>query len=585
MLQIKYGFNTFDELKGVVAEIKENEMYGSARGILLQLNNPKTDADDDLYVEYIRKNLDRACLTGLTCANIADDKYDISHRPIELNVTYFEKTTLLELSFDMSESTGFDAGRIIDSGLFVVPQARCIMLNYSCNSNIVHTFIDEFSHHELPVFGAKAGRSIRALNTAKVYGDKAYSNGIVAIIFISDSLRLFMDNCLGFKEIGLLMRVTGTEGDNTITTIDGKPATEVYHKYLNVTPNKYFVQNVCEFPFIFSKGECSVARVPSGYGENGEIVFTSDVTKGDFFRLSYGDPDNLFHVIENSVMGLKKFEPEAVFLFECGNRVRFLKSHAQREISCFTDYAPFASTAVGYAEMFLVNGGGGVLNSALVAVGFSEKDGNDDIIRPCVTEKEVAFEKEEREYIPFVERILRFLERTSEELQEANNELGKVAYTDRLTKIYNRWELEHKLDETIQICGNGETPAGIIFMDIDHFKNINDTYGHDVGDLVLRATVNLIKDELYEGRIFGRWGGEEFICILPNADAKETAAFAEFIRKKIDENCFVTARHVTMSFGVTQFCPGDDPESFVKRADEAFYEAKETGRNKVVIKI
>ena len=264
MLQIKYGFNTFDELKGVVAEIKENEMYGSARGILLQLNNPKTDADDDLYVEYIRENLDRACLTGLTCANIADDKYDISHRPIELNVTYFEKTTLLELSFDMSESTGFDAGRIIDSGLFVVPQARCIMLNYSCNSNIIHTFTDEFSHHELPVFGAKAGRSIRALNTAKVYGDKAYSNGIVAIIFISDSLRLFMDNCLGFKEIGLLMRVTGTEGDNTITTIDGKPATEVYHKYLNVTPNKYFVQNVCEFPFIFSKGECSVARVPSG---------------------------------------------------------------------------------------------------------------------------------------------------------------------------------------------------------------------------------------------------------------------------------------------------------------------------------
>ncbi|MCR4777390.1 MAG: GGDEF domain-containing protein, partial [Lachnospiraceae bacterium] len=148
-----------------------------------------------------------------------------------------------------------------------------------------------------------------------------------------------------------------------------------------------------------------------------------------------------------------------------------------------------------------------------------------------------------------------------------------------------RWELEHKLDETIQICGNGETPAGIIFMDIDHFKNINDTYGHDVGDLVLRATVNLIKDELYEGRIFGRWGGEEFICILPNADAKETAAFAEFIRKKIDENCFVTARHVTMSFGVTQFRPGDDPESFVKRADEALYEAKETGRNKVVIKI
>ncbi len=585
MIQRKYFFHEFGELETIVTQIKDSPEYTSSRGVLIQLNNPKTDADDDLYVEYIRENLDRACLTGITCANIADDKYDISHRPIELNVTYFEKTTLLELSFDMNESTGFDAGRTIDSGLFVVPQARCIMLNYSCNSNIIHTFTDEFSHHELPVFGAKAGRSIRALNTAKVYGDKAYPNGIVAIIFISDSLRLFMDNCLGFKEIGKKMRITGTEDDNIVTTIDGKPAVEVYHKYLNVTPNNYFVQNVCEFPLVFGKGECMLARVPSGCGKNGEIIFTADVNKGDSFRLSYGDPDNLFKVVEHSVNGLKEFEPEAVLLFECGNRVRFLKNMAQREISCFMDYAPQAATSVGYAEVFIMGSMGGVLNSALVAVGLSEDDGIENMIRPCVKEDKSDEKEDEREYIPFTERILHFLEKMSEELQESNKELGKVAYTDRLTKIYNRWELEHKLDETIQICGNGETPAGIIFMDIDHFKNINDTYGHDVGDLVLRATVNLIKDELYEGRIFGRWGGEEFICILPNADAKETAAFAEFIRKKIDENCFVTARHVTMSFGVTQFRPGDDPESFVKRADEALYEAKETGRNKVVIKI
>ena len=167
-------------------------------------------------------------------------------------------------------------------------------------------------------------------------------------------------------------------------------------------------------------------------------------------------------------------------------------------------------------------------------------------------------------------------------MDNLNKELGKVAYTDQLTKIYNRWELERKIEEALELTNQGMS-YGLFFIDIDHFKQVNDTYGHDVGDAVLLSVVNIIKESLNEGHIFGRWGGEEFVYIIPDVDEKTAVEFAESIRKKIDEICFVTVKHITISLGVTLAKPNDTIASFVKRADDAVYEAKENGRNQVKI--
>lgn len=440
MLQKKYVFHTFDELEVIADKITASNDYKNATGILMQLYNPKIDADDEKIIAYIHAVCEKACLTGLTSANIADQEFDIKDHPLELNVTYFQKTRLVALDFDMNQETGFVAGRILNDKLADIYDARCILVCYSCGSAVINSFLNEFSHHKLPLFGAKAGRSIRALNQALVYGRSVRANGITAIIFAGENLRLYMDNCLGFKEIGVEMLVTKIEGDNIIKEIDHHPATEVYSKYLKVKPNQYFVHNVCEFPLILSRNGCILARVPSAYGEDGSVHFTADVEKGERFRLSYGNPDNLFNIIYQSVQNLKKFKPEAVFLFECGNRVRFLKDQADREPDKFREYSPELSVAVGYAELFFTPTGGGTLNSALVAVGLTEDASSRNEIRSCirVTEENTGPEKAENEVIPFVDRILHFLETTSLELDQLNKELGKIAYTDRLTRIYNR---------------------------------------------------------------------------------------------------------------------------------------------------
>lgn len=141
--------------------------------------------------------------------------------------------------------------------------------------------------------------------------------------------------------------------------------------------------------------------------------------------------------------------------------------------------------------------------------------GEDVIIESRYTPKcyEEDVDTDANKEIPFVERILAFLESTSKELDSMNKELGEIAYTDQLTKIFNRWELEKKIDECLELSRQGKS-YGLLFFDIDHFKRINDNFGHDMGDRALLAVVDIIKANLKEGHAFGRWGGFVILILI-----------------------------------------------------------------------
>lgn len=583
MIQKNYFFHTFGELSKITSTIANSEVYKNSLGVHFQLYNPKLNGQDDKMVDLITTACPRASLTGFTVANIAKSEFDIKDNPIELNATFFEKTNVIEFDFDLQDHTGFEAGRVMLKQLEMLEDIKCLQISYSCNSEIIHTFMLEFAHLGLPIFGGKAGRSIREMNDPMAYGRKCYKDGIIVTVYTGKSLKLYMDNSLGFKEIGTEMEVTRTENDNCITEINGEPALNMYTKYLKIKPNKQFVQNVCEFPLIFHRKEGTIARVASGYTDDGALLFTSDVARGETFRLSYGSADTMFSVVKQSLEGIKAFEPQGIFLFECGNRHRFLRDRYEKEVMGYYDILPTTSTTIGYSEICITPKGGGVLNSALVTIGLKEDDDAADIFRPRIDiVPEVDEDNDDREYIPFLERILTILEKTSDELNEVNKELGRIATTDRLTRIYNRWELEKKIGEVIA-SRKDEGKSALIFMDIDHFKSINDTYGHDIGDVVLREVVDLIKDNMDESHVFGRWGGEEFLYLISEVSDEEAKCCAEIFRMQVERYDFPTAGHVTISLGVTMIRPDDTIESFVKRADEGLYEAKESGRNRVVM--
>ncbi len=157
----------------------------------------------------------------------------------------------------------------------------------------------------------------------------------------------------------------------------------------------------------------------------------------------------------------------------------------------------------------------------------------------------------------------------------------RKATFDELTNIFNRTKFNEYMKDEIEICKRRELPLCVILFDIDKFKSINDTYGHLIGDEVLKKLANIVKSTIRKTDIFARWGGEEFILLLPKVKIDMAKNIAENIRENIEKSSFPEVGKVTCSFGVSQFRYGDNQETFVKRADEALYRAKKNGRNRV----
>ena len=160
--------------------------------------------------------------------------------------------------------------------------------------------------------------------------------------------------------------------------------------------------------------------------------------------------------------------------------------------------------------------------------------------------------------------------------------LKDMATLDKLTNTYNRYKFEEILNIEIERFKRHQTPFSFIMLDIDHFKNVNDTYGHDVGDSVLVEISVLLKGHIRNLDSLCRWGGEEFIILCPQTTLKDAKELGEKLRLLIEQYQFKTAKSITSSFGVTNFKVDDDQSQALKRLDNALYMAKEKGRNCVI---
>jgi len=166
-----------------------------------------------------------------------------------------------------------------------------------------------------------------------------------------------------------------------------------------------------------------------------------------------------------------------------------------------------------------------------------------------------------------------------------SQKLAEQARRDALTGAYNRRHLGEQLDYQIAAFLRNRQPFSVVLIDIDHFKKINDNHGHDVGDVVLKGVTQVMTQALREVDVFGRWGGEEFLCILPYTDRDDANRCAERLRQCLKGANFgegSAGLRVTASFGVATSQDGDGVDDIVKRCDLALYRAKSEGRDRVV---
>lgn len=166
-------------------------------------------------------------------------------------------------------------------------------------------------------------------------------------------------------------------------------------------------------------------------------------------------------------------------------------------------------------------------------------------------------------------------------LNREKNSLKENVYIDALTQVPNRFYIDRQFTIEIAKKRRENTNFSLIILDIDSFKNFNDTYGHLVGDQILLGLSEFIVKNKREIDIFGRWGGEEFMILLPNTSLDGAKIVANKFRKLIEQYKFYNNLQLTCSFGISEFKEYDTKESFIKRADDALYMAKKNGRNRV----
>ncbi len=188
--------------------------------------------------------------------------------------------------------------------------------------------------------------------------------------------------------------------------------------------------------------------------------------------------------------------------------------------------------------------------------------------------------------VPPTAALVVALGRHNRELRRVTRRLQALSTTDALTGIPNRRRFDEQLAQEMARTNRYATPVAVVMIDLDHFKELNDRFGHPAGDEVLRQVAGLLDRQKRVGDLVARIGGEEFAALLPHADLRAAAAWAERMRRRIAEAQFPRHGHVlsvTASFGVAAIDePPFDPGRLVEEADRALYSAKHLGRNRVI---
>ncbi len=588
MKQYRYIINKNLSYDDMLQQIKDLPEYRAGQRALLQLVEP------ECVRNVIKKDLDlikgvipNVSVIGMTSHGALSRTTTSIKYPI-CSLLFFEKSFFKVHVYDCHIQTPGEAGAAFHKELEELESVKGVIMMSSDVRLGPEAFIDEINvyDHKLPVFGALAGTKNMGNDKSLIYvNDKIYDRAILAVALYGEDLHITPTYNLGFVSLGKELTITKSDDGGVVYEINNRPAFNIYRDHLGIQMNDYFFENTSSFPFMLKQNGYDVARVALGYGEDGSLAFATEIPVGTSVSLGYATNDYLLNTSKKSAERLFHHGPEAILIYACMSRRMLMGDElAELEFDFFEHVLPTATWAHGYGEILHIEGLRGFLNASLVAVGMREGEllpkYDRNLYKPLEVD-ESQFDMCQDGYVPLAERLVNFLESTTKDLRDAVDQLFKIASIDELTQIYNRRALNHFMEQYIDHLRILRDVA-VIMVDIDHFKDVNDNFGHDVGDIILRDGVDQMKAYISQKDIMGRWGGEEFIMISPRVTKEKTLQTAERIRAAVENHHFESVGHVTISCGVTMLHEGDTVDEVYKRVDEALYEAKETGRNKVI---
>lgn len=592
MKQFNYKITTTTNVSSILNEVQQKLADTSYLSVLFHIYSSGYSDDNILKLQQeIYEVFPNAYICGTSC-NGAIYNGQLVEKGIVLAISAFEDTKIETHLIKCEKNGEAIVGNRVKQIINDSPNIRAAEIIITLKSINSHTILNivETCKESVPIFGGgSANFDITGTDTKVIVNNSIYHEGVALVIYSGNDLIVDIHHAIGWKPLGKEFLATKIEGKR-LYELNDIPAGDVYRNYLDIQADDDFFSNILEFPIMSHQHGIEVLRMPfSCSNEDKSILLAADIDKGTPVHLSYGDPQ----VIQEDVTTLKNivkdFSPEAIFLTSCGVRRLYWKYLINDETSPFAEIAPVAGF---YSSGEIMRMNNYLIEHHVTLIAISMREGK------CVASKPAentlkAEPKTDNEIIhsqmSLVKRLANFINVTSaelqaanEQLQAANNQLQEIADTDALTGLYNRRMLDRLVHDAIKRATKYKIEMTLGIVDIDDFKKINDTYGHDIGDKVLKEISNSMAFEVDKlpSAIFGRWGGEEFLFLAPTLNAKQIFDNIETARKRVSALNIPPVGVVTLSLGVTSFCPGDDYESFFKRADDALYEAKTTGKNK-----
>ncbi|MCR5176364.1 MAG: GGDEF domain-containing protein [Anaerovibrio sp.] len=542
----------------------------------------KIKKDTPLLVKKLKSVLpDAKIIGGTVSANITAGVINYYGISVTFSVFKFAQVDVMPLIWEDSESR--QIGKNFLEILMHTGEVAAIEMLTSGYSLEMVPFFEELSKipSDIVFFGGVVDDGTVSGQGFVFTGDETIYRGHVVAVFKGESLHVNVGYGSGWRPLGKTMTVTKMKGFHTICEIDDIPVKNIYEKYLGTSRwDEDFLRESVVFPFSVMRNGTSLSRLPRMVETDGSASYGADFKVGDKVRLCYGNPDIIIYEARNLQQDMIRFSPEGMFAVSCWARKQILHKDVNQELEACRKSAP--STGVyAFGEYIRSNTGEIFLNNmCLSIIGMRE---GPVVLKPM---DEIKLEPVKLERTNSVlSHMMHFVQAVSSELEESNRQLRSLAQTDFLTNLMNRGELEAEMENSLYEGKFGVRITTVLMMDIDNFKQINDTYGHDIGDSVLKSVAEIIKQSIRSTDRAGRWGGDEFIIVFNNAGADAARNVAVRIRDRIMKMDLQVVEYIiTVSIGITEAVTDDTVLTLFQRVDSALYKSKkQNGKNSITI--
>jgi diguanylate cyclase (GGDEF)-like protein len=551
--------------------IKAHNLQDSTK-LLIQIFTARNDFDFiTKLTNFFSIHFPLSTLIGATTDGEIKDGYVSTHKTA-ISFSIFESVHLqsyISDSFDSYHQAGSNLASAVirDNTKAIIAFIDGLRGNGEAFLEGIHTI-----NPNITIAGGLAGDNATFTKTYIFTKESILSEGVVGVSLSSSSLNVYSDYSFNWIPIGKTLTITHAE-DNRVYTIDDKSAVETYNYYLGKEVGGQLPMVGIEFPLIIQREGNLIARAVIAKESDDSLIFAGNLRNGDKVRFGYGDADIILAETQKHINNFAEIPVESIFIYSCMARRRFIPMEIEQETLIYNQIAP-TSGFFTYGEFFTNE----LLNQSMTILVLSESEHS---IKPLITCHHTHHKS------TTIQALSHLISVSVNELEAAQKELKILSITDPLTHLYNRRYFTDASSTLFNLSLRDKEPLSLIMIDIDKFKTINDTFGHTVGDHVLVRLAHMLQESHRKSDFACRYGGEEFVILLPETDLNSALSVAEEFRENI-ESCSISLDNhkvvkFTVSLGVSQIDHSQDTsiENILNRADKALYIAKNGGRNSV----